>query len=180
MSSCTLGIDGTGLRKVGGRLGFIVFSLSHPHRLTPPCLPPGLRPVLDGFGPEVAELTLRNMIFPGTGTSGTNEGKVVARYTLRHRHAVVAGREKSLVRPDAVAFLWAHFASRLACGRTHEMPPEMLRANHYTGAVVEARNQTCPGEAGCVSDETAVAGYGGPNRSTIELGNSWGRAGPPH
>ena len=117
-------------------------------------MPGGLRKVLDAYGLDTAEVSVRNMIFPGTAAASSGNGSVVERYTQRHREAVPQGREKVLVRPQAVRFLWAHFASQVWCGKTHHLRSTVLRANHYIGAVAGYRNQTCPG--GCVPDASAA------------------------
>ncbi len=49
--------------------------------------------------------------------------------------------------------MWAHYVSRLRCGMADAIDPELLRANHYTGAIA-ITPKSCHE---CVKDTSAAS-----------------------
>jgi len=115
--------------------------------------PGGLRKLLDTLSADTTEVCLPNMIFPFAANDmslrAKKEGRMIQNAVYRQNQTVKQGREKSIVRPKNVDFMWAHFASSLRCGFVKAMKPSDLRVNHYTWG----HGGTCESDV-CTEDQS--------------------------
>jgi len=79
----------------------------------------------------VAQVMLQNLLVAGQPL--VPSGPLVEQYIMR-ANVTVPWRQKPLVHAPSIEFMWAHFASRLLCGRTVMAHPASSRVNHYMAA----------------------------------------------